>query len=99
VQAHELQGCVLTLSVPPDDTITWITDVDGMTLPSVGPDQKILDSGPTKDHLQTSTTLIATGVNGPRELTAPVASTDDFGRTTTSMVMQSRLPETGDCNI
>jgi hypothetical protein len=99
VQAHELQGCVLTLSVPPDDTITWITDVDEMTLPSVGPYHEILDSEPAKDQVQTSTTLIATGINGPRELTAPVASTNDFGCTTTSIVEQSRLPETGDCNI
>jgi hypothetical protein len=43
-------------------------------------------------------TLIATG-NGPSELTAPMASTNDFGCTATSIVVQSRLPETGDCSI
>ena len=34
VQAHALLSCVLTISAPPDDTISWMTDTVADTRPS-----------------------------------------------------------------
>ena len=71
MQAHATQDCMLTLSMSPTENITWINDVHEMTLPSVGPDKKIPDSGPAADHVQTSTPSTSTVTIGPQELTAP----------------------------
>ena len=39
-QAHALRGCVLTISVPPEDNITWMADNIEVTRPSVESNQK-----------------------------------------------------------
>jgi hypothetical protein len=93
-QAHELHGCVLTISVPPEDNITWMTDNIEVTRPSMGSEQKILESEPAEDHVHTSK-----DINRPNELKAHVAPTNDFGRTTTNFVVQSHHPKTGDYSI
>jgi hypothetical protein len=99
MQAHATQDCVLTLSVQPTDNITWINDVNEMTLPSVGPDKKIPDPRPAADHVQTSTPSTATGIIGPQELTAPAASASNFECNTTSIMEQQQISETDDYNI
>jgi hypothetical protein len=85
---------VLTISVPPEDNITWMTDSIDVARPSVGSAHKIFESELAKDHVHTSK-----DINRPNELKAPVAPTNNFGHTTTNFVVQSHLPAAGDCSI
>jgi hypothetical protein len=63
VQAHALLSCVLTISVPPDDTIAWMTDTIADTRPSEGlAQQPTQTTGAVESEIDTSQTTVVPNI-------------------------------------
>jgi hypothetical protein len=57
-QAHALRGCILTISVPPEDNITWMTDNIEGTRPSVDSTRKTTDAVCELDALRHASDIL-----------------------------------------
>jgi hypothetical protein len=94
VQAHALLRCILTISVPPEDNVAWVSDDLDMVRPLENFKTKIDENnGAVKDRVHTSTSPVTD------TLASPMMLTTDFVHTATDFVMHSHPHTTSDYKL